>query len=201
MDSLSAADLAADPMEQFRRWFEEVLAAEVYEPYAMTLATSSNRGALSARMVLLKGYDSDGFRFYTNYESRKGDDLEATHQAALVFFWATMHRQIRVEGAVERTGADDSDAYFAGRPRGSQIAAHASEQSRPLRARADLDRRVVELEREYAGREVPRPANWGGYLVRPLIVEFWQGRLDRLHDRLVYELVPDRGWSVERLAP
>lgn len=201
MDHLNEADIVPEPMTQFRRWFDEMLAADTYEPYAMTLATSSLSGEPSARMVLLKRIDDDGFRFYTNYQSHKGSDLNSNPRAALVFFWATMHRQVRVEGTIERTSIADSDAYFASRPRGSQIAARASRQSAILAERADLDRRVEELEQEYAGRDVPRPSYWGGYLVRPVVVEFWQGRRDRLHDRLVYRLHEDRQWRIERLAP
>jgi pyridoxamine 5'-phosphate oxidase len=187
--------VANDPLAQFRRWF-----AEAGEANQMALATSTSRGAPSVRMVLLKGADEDGFVFFTGYGSRKGGELDANPQAALLFYWDPLGRQVRIEGAVERVSADESDEYFATRPRGAQLAAAASQQGRVLANRAQLDEAVVDLAREYEGRDVPRPEHWGGYRVRPEVYEFWQHRDDRLHDRLRYRRDGD-GWLLERLAP
>jgi pyridoxamine 5'-phosphate oxidase len=166
----------------------------------MTLATASADGAPSARMVLLKAADEDGFVFYSGYDSRKGSELAANPRAALVFYWQSLGRQVRVEGPVERASAEESDAYFASRPRASRLAAWASEQSRPLASRADLDRRYAELEAEYEGREVPRPERWGGYRLRPEAIEFWQHRDNRLHERIRYTRARE-GWTAELLSP
>jgi pyridoxamine 5'-phosphate oxidase len=167
----------------------------------MTLATADADGFPTARVVLLKAVDGRGFQFFTNYESRKGAELAANPRAALAFLWIPLERQVRVRGTVERLTAEESDAYFATRPRGSQIGAWASRQSQPLERRGLLEQRWSDLEQMYAGREVPRPPHWGGYRVRPLEIEFWQGRENRLHDRLRYAAVPGGGWRVERLAP
>ena len=195
MRELREDDVAAEPLEQFRRWHEEAGHDD-----RMALATATHDGAPSARMVLLKGADENGFLFFTGYGSRKGGELEANPRAALLFHWAEQGRQVRVEGSVERLSADESDAYFATRPRGSQLAAIASHQGRVLANRAQLDEAVAELEREYEGREVQRPEHWGGYRLRPETYEFWQHRDDRLHDRLRYVRDGD-GWRVERVAP
>jgi len=197
---LSASELDPDPIRQFQRWFDDASGAGLIEPNAMTLATATRDGRPSARMVLLKGFDARGFVFYTNYESRKGGDLEQNPQAALVFFWVELERQVRVEGRVERATVEESDAYFASRPLGSQIGAWASAQSRVIADREPLERRAAEREAEYAGREVPRPPHWGGYRVVPDVIEFWQGRPSRLHDRLRYRWT-DGSWIVERLSP
>jgi len=189
-----------DPIEQFRGWFEEALAAELHEPNAMTLATATPGGSPSARMVLLKGFDERGFVFYTNYEGRKAEELEANPRAALVLYWGELRRQVRVEGGVSRLPDAESDAYFAGRPRGSQLGAWASEQSRPVSDRGVLEQRLRELEANYEGHAVPRPPFWGGYRVEPETIEFWQGRENRLHDRLVYRR-SDGQWRRERLQP
>lgn len=197
---LRESDLADDPIEQFRGWFAEALAAGMYEPNAMVLATATPDGRPSARVVLLKGFDARGFIFYTSYEGRKARELEANPRAALLFYWPELERQVRIEGAVSRLPETESDAYFAGRPRGSQIGAWASEQSRPVEARETLEERVRELEARYQGRDVPRPPFWGGYRVEHEAVEFWQGRENRLHDRLVYRK-SEGGWRIERLQP
>ncbi len=197
---LREADVSPDPIEQFRKWFDEVLAAGLHEPNAMTLATATPSGCPSARVVLLKGFDARGFVFYTNYEGRKSRELEENPYCALVFYWGELERQVRVEGRASRVSAEDSDAYYRSRPRGSRLGAWASEQSRPVGGREALEGRLWELESEYEGREVPRPAFWGGYRVEPWEIEFWQGRENRLHDRLVYRR-SDEGWKIERLQP
>jgi pyridoxamine 5'-phosphate oxidase len=198
---LEESDTDPNPIEQFRTWFDEALAANLHEPNAMVLATATPDGRPSARVVLLKGLDERGFVFYTNYEGRKSRELEANPYAALLFYWGELERQVRLEGRVGRIPDEESDAYFAGRPRGSQLGAWASEQSRPIKDRGALEERLRELEAEYDGREVPRPPFWGGYRVEPETIEFWQGRENRLHDRLVYRRSEDGGWRRERLQP
>jgi pyridoxamine 5'-phosphate oxidase len=198
---LDESDAAPDPIEQFRGWFDDALAAGLHEPNAMTLATATPEGRPSARIVLIKGFDERGFVFYTNYGGRKARELEANPHCALVFYWGELERQVRVEGRVSRISETESDAYFAGRPRGSQLGAWASEQSRPIDSRVALDRRLREFERGYQGREIPRPPFWGGYRVEPEAIEFWQGRENRLHDRLLYRRSADGGWKRERLQP
>ena len=197
---LRRADLAADPLEQFRSWFAEAGAA-VEVPEAVALATATPEGAPSARMVLLKGYDERGLVFFSHYTSRKGRELEANPQAALLFHWSPLGRQVRVEGGVERLPADESDAYFATRPRGAQVGALASRQSEPLESRGELDERVAEIEGDLGNGPVPRPPTWGGFRLVPAAWEFWQHRDSRLHDRFRYEREPSGGWSVSRLFP
>jgi pyridoxamine 5'-phosphate oxidase len=198
---LSEADMDADPIRQFAAWFQEALAAKLPDANAMTLATATPDGQPSARMVLLKAFDSSGFTFHTNYESRKGRELTANPRAALQFFWSQLHRQVRIEGTVERVSEAESDDYFRSRPLGSRLGAWASRQSEVIPGRDALEERVRETTRRFADAEVPRPPFWGGFRVRPLSIEFWQGRPDRLHDRLRYWRVPPDSWRIERLAP
>jgi pyridoxamine 5'-phosphate oxidase len=199
MPPLRRADLDSDPIAQFVAWFA-VAEREAPLAEAMALATVDRDGAPDARMVLLKGVDAAGFRFFTNYGSAKGAQLDPGGGAALVIYWRELDRQVRVRGAVERLGEAASNAYFATRSREAQLGAWASPQSRPLQSREQLDDRVREAEARFAGREVPRPAQWGGYLVRPRTIEFWQGQVGRLHDRFLYTRTGD-GWRIERLAP
>jgi pyridoxamine 5'-phosphate oxidase len=194
----SAAD---EPVEQFRRWFEAALAAGIEDANAMVLATADAAGRPSARVVLLKGYGADGFVFYTNYGSRKAAELAANPRAELVFYWPPLNRQVRIAGAAAKVPAAESEAYFASRPRGAQLGAVASRQSAVVAGRAELEERYRRAEAEYAGRPVPRPPGWGGYRLRPEEFEFWQGRENRLHDRLRYTLGAAGGWVRERLAP
>jgi len=201
MPPLERERIARDPIEQFGEWFE-LAEREVPLAEAMALATVDEDGAPDVRMVLLKGLGPDGFRFFTNYESAKGLALATNPRAALVIYWRELDRQVRVRGAVEKLSAEDSDAYFASRPRDSRIAAAVSPQSRPIE-REELDRLYEELARELADVEPPRPEDWGGYLVRPETIEFWQGRDSRMHDRFLYtrKSGDEDGWVIERLAP
>lgn len=192
---------AADPITQFQIWWQQVIDSEIVEPNAMTLATASSDGMPSARIVLLKGFDKEGFVFYTNYKSYKGMQLAENPKACLVFFWKELERQVRITGLVQPVAAEESDAYFAARPRGSRIGAWASPQSQVIENRAWLDRQYEQLQQQMNNEEISRPSHWGGYRVQPVIVEFWQGRPSRLHDRLQYTLQEDGGWKRERLAP
>ena len=190
-----------NPIKQFEEWFQAAIDAKLPLPEAMSLATVSREGKPSARMVLLKHVDQSGFVFFTNYRSSKAKELETNANAALFFFWPQLERQVRVEGTVTKTSAEESQEYFASRPRGSQIGAWASPQSQVIATRAELEQRQAELEELYRGREVEWPEHWGGFCLRPDRIEFWKGRSDRLHDRLLYERQPDESWSIKRLAP
>jgi pyridoxamine 5'-phosphate oxidase len=198
---LAESDLTRDPFRQFDKWFTEAGAAKVPEPNAATLATATRDGRPSARTVLLKGVDGRGFVFYTNYESRKGRELEANPRAALVFPWIAMERQVIVEGPVTRVAREEAEAYFHSRPLAHQLGAWASPQSTIVSGRSVLDDNFKSLEKKHAGRPVPLPPHWGGYRLNPETVEFWQGRRNRLHDRLRYRREADGSWIVERLAP
>ena len=195
---LDEADLDPDPLRQFAAWFEEAGAAGVRAPDAMALATAGADGRPSVRMVLLKGFDERGFVFFTGYESRKGAELTANPRAALLFYWDPLGRQVRIEGPVERVAEAESDAYFASRPRGAQISASVSPQSRVVESRAALEAAATELEAR--GGELPRPPSWGGFRLVPETYEFWQHRANRLHDRLRYRREGGR-WMIERLGP
>lgn len=198
---LDEKDVLPDPVMQFQRWFDEALTAQVIEPNAMVLATIGEDGFPSARVVLLKDIKPTGFSFFTNYHSKKGHDILANRKASLLFFWPELQRQVRIEGWAEKLPSEDSDEYFASRPKASRIGALASPQSQVIASRAVLEERVAALSEEFAEKEtVPRPAYWGGYLVTPLRMEFWQGRSSRLHDRIQY-VFHEGMWSAQRLAP
>ncbi|ROO26937.1 pyridoxamine 5'-phosphate oxidase [Salinisphaera orenii MK-B5] len=199
-DDLNEDAVPAHPLALFGHWYEAARGCGLKEPSAMTLATIDPDGRPSARIVLLKGFDADGFRFYTNYESRKGAALAVHPDAALVFWWEPIERQVRVTGTVHKLGPEDADAYFARRARISRIGAHASPQSEVIPGRAELDQRLSRAEAQFEGRDVPRPPHWGGYALVADSIEFWQARHGRLHDRLRYRRDND-AWALERLAP
>lgn len=197
---ISRESLLPDPVEQFARWFDEAIRSGCAEPNSMALATAGAEGTPSLRMVLLKDFDRDGFVFFTNYESRKGRELAENPRGALLFYWPELHRQVRLEGGIERLPAADSREYFHTRPFLSQIGALASRQSARIESREALEKRFAELEEKYRGQTVPMPDAWGGYRLRPLCFEFWQGRENRLHDRIAY-VFQNRRWQKERLSP
>jgi pyridoxamine 5'-phosphate oxidase len=201
LNELKDTDLDADPIAQFERWFAEAKAAQPELPEAMTVATCGVDGIVSARVCLLKGVDRRGFVFFTNYQSRKGDQIHENPRVALCFHWPILGRQVRVEGVAVKTTEEESDMYFSTRPRGSQVGAWASNQSRVLMGRGDLESRFEEMDGSYRDRDVPRPPHWGGYRIIPTLVEFWQGRTDRMHDRFAYKLRDAKDWVIERLSP
>jgi pyridoxamine 5'-phosphate oxidase len=198
---LRRTDLDVNPLVQFQKWFEQALTAQLLEPSAMTLATTDKAGQPSSRIVLLKGADERGFTFFTNYESRKGRELTDNPRAALTFYWAELERQVCVAGEVTKTSRAESEKYFGMRPRGSQLGACVSRQSVVVPDRDFLEKRLAELEREFEGTDVKTPAYWGGFLLAPSRIEFWQGRPNRLHDRFQYSKQPDNSWRIDRLSP
>jgi pyridoxamine 5'-phosphate oxidase len=197
---LDEVEIDRDPLSQFRKWFDDAVRAEIPMLNAMTLATVSSASQPSARVVLLKALDERGFVFYTDYQSRKGEELAANPRAALLFYWIELEREVRIEGVVEKTSARESEEYFLTRPAGSRVAANASRQSSVVADRQALERRYVEIEQQY-GDSAPRPSTWGGYRVLPEAIEFWQGRANRLHDRLLYTKAGDGAWRITRLSP
>ncbi|CAN5892501.1 pyridoxamine 5'-phosphate oxidase [soil metagenome] len=199
--SLDEKSIDPDPFKQFEIWWEELIRSNIDEVNAMTLATADKNGKPAARIVLLKGFTKDGFVFFTNYESHKGATLKENPQACLVFFWKELERQVRIEGLVEKVTAAESDEYFHSRPVGSKIGAWASPQSTIIASREILEEKVTLLEKKFSGKEIERPGHWGGYILKPNLLEFWQGRPSRLHDRLQYSLIEHNNWKVERLAP
>lgn len=201
LHSLDEKEIAKDPFKQFGQWWEEALNASIDEVNAMTLATASAEGVPSARIVLLKGYDEGGFVFFTNYNSYKGHDLSENPRACLVFFWKELERQVRITGLVQKVSAEESDNYFNSRPAGSRIGAWTSPQSQVIRDRQWLDESEAEQLKKFEGKDITRPSHWGGYRVKPITIEFWQGRSNRLHDRIQYSLEETGEWKVERLAP
>lgn len=200
LHALNESDIAEDPVEQFSSWWQDAVKSEIFEVNAMTLSTATRDGKPSARIVLLKGFDEKGFVFFTNYGSEKGQQLAENPHAALTFFWKEIERQVRIEGTVEKVDATESDAYFASRPEGSRIGAWASPQSKVIESRSILDDNVTYYTKEFQN-SIPRPPHWGGYRVMPLKIEFWQGRSNRLHDRIQYTKTAEGSWKAERLAP
>jgi len=200
-ESLSEKDTAADPIKQFDKWFKEALKSEQHEPTAMTLATATPDGRPSARIVLMKGFDQDGFSFYTNYLSRKGKEIAKNPLGSLLFFWDTLERQVRIEGTIEKLDKLTSEKYFHSRPKGSQVGAVVSPQSQEIPDRDVLEKKWHDLEAQYADKEVPKPSHWGGYILKPRLIEFWQGRPSRLHDRILYKKTDNKNWKKVRLAP
>jgi len=193
-------DINKNPIKQFEKWFADAMEAQLYEPNVMTLATADKSGKPNARIVLLKGFDENGFSFYTNYLSQKGKEIKKNPQACLVFFWAELERQVRIEGKIEKLSKEASEKYFHSRPIGSQIGAIVSPQSQIITDRTVLEHKVDELTAQYEGKAIPKPSHWGGYIVKPTAIEFWQGRTSRLHDRIKYDLINGK-WQMNRLAP
>ncbi len=201
LQTLLEQDMAPDPYQQFGRWWADALKSDISEVNAMTLATASLQGIPDARIVLLKEYTEKGFVFFTNYESDKGAQLKENPNACLVFFWKELERQVRITGSVEKISAEDSDAYFYSRPVESRVGAWASPQSTVIAGRHIIEANVIKLKQEFEGKPVIRPPHWGGYIVMPHAIEFWQGRPSRLHDRFQYKIQDGGGWSLNRLAP
>jgi pyridoxamine 5'-phosphate oxidase len=201
LQTLNEADVESNPILQFGKWWDEAMKSEIDEVNAMTLATASPDGKPSARIVLLKGFDEKGFVFFTNYESNKGLELKNNPQSSIVFFWKELQRQVRIDGITTKVSDEESDTYFASRPEGSRIGAWASPQSKVVPAREELENKYAAYDKQFAEKNIPRPPFWGGYRIKPLAIEFWQGRPNRLHDRILYTLEKDNSWKIERLAP
>ena len=201
LQTLNETDVHSNAIKQFDKWWGEAVLSEIVELNAMTLATATSNGLPSARIVLLKDYDENGFVFFTNYHSHKGMELDENPFASLVFFWKELERQVRIDGTVEKIPAAESDAYFNSRPPESRIGAWASPQSQVINSRQVIEENLTELQKSFAGKEIDRPAHWGGYIVKPTLIEFWQGRPGRLHDRIQYSAMADATWKIERLAP
>ena len=198
--SLLEKDVDPDPIKQFQLWWNEAMMSNIEEPNAMTLATSNSKGKPSARIVLLKGLSNEGFAFYTNYESRKGKELKENPHASLLFFWKELERQVRVEGTVSKADEEKSNEYFSSRPAASKLGAWSSPQSSVIKSRDELDENVKKYQQQFGEGNIPKPQHWGGYVVKPTLIEFWQGRPSRLHDRIQYTLLADGRWKIERLA-
>lgn len=199
--SLSEKEVTKDPVAQFEKWFRAAMSCDLAEPNIMTLATATSDGKPSARIVLLKGFDRNGFIFYTNYLSRKGKEIAKNPYASLVFYWHEIERQVRIEGTIEKLSKDESERYFHSRPKDSQIGAVASPQSQVISDRQELEKAWEDIEKKYSGKNIPKPSHWGGYIVRPQLIEFWQGGPGRLHDRILYKKADKNTWKIVRLAP
>ena len=199
--SLSETDVETDPIKQFEKWFKQALEIKLPEPNAMTLSTATTNGRPSARIVLMKDFNKNGFVFFTNYLSRKGKEMAKNPVASLLFFWPGLERQVHIEGTIEKLSREDSEAYFHSRPKKSQIGALVSQQSQEITSREVLEQKQVELEAVYADKTVPKPAYWGGYILKPQQIEFWQGRTGRLHDRIMFKNAGKNSWKIVRLAP
>lgn len=200
LQTLNEAGVEVNPIAQFSKWWNEAIQSDIVEVNAMTLATATPAGKPSARIVLLKGFDENGFVFFTNYNSHKANDIDDNGQAALVFFWKELERQVRIEGLVTKVSEAASDEYFNSRPEGSKIGAWASPQSKVIATRTVIESNAVEIEKNFSGKEIERPPHWGGYVVKPSLIEFWQGRSSRLHDRIQYTN-KEGDWLIKRLAP
>lgn len=200
-NGINEAGLKSNPIDQFEIWFNEAIANKINEPNVMYLSTATADGKPSGRIMLLKGFDKRGFVFFTNYDSRKGDELAENSFAAITFLWLELYKQVRIEGTVLPVSTKESDNYFNSRPRGSQISAWVSSQSKPITDRIDLEKKVDEIEKQFQSKPVPRPDNWGGFCLSPVLIEFWQGRANRLHDRIKYKIEKDNIWTKQRLSP
>jgi pyridoxamine-phosphate oxidase len=201
LQTLNETDVDINPVNQFSKWWKDAVNSSIDEVNAFTLATATTQGKPSARILLLKGFDENGFIFFTNYTSNKGNQLAHNPEAAMVFFWKELERQVRIEGTAEKVSAEESDVYFLSRPQGSRIGAWASPQSKVIEKRQVIEDNVAKYEKMFGAENIPRPQHWGGYRIKPTMIEFWQGRSNRLHDRIQYCLQKDNTWIIERLAP